>query len=257
MGVAKDGVAGPKTYAAVLAVLKGGAAPAKPAEPVESKPSGCPDVFLDAGHTADFEREHPCQFKGVDWAKGDAAKVASALNFDARTNDSLEHILNVAIALSFKRHAEALGLTVQYYDDPKASNSAEIAQVYRRSNAAKPRCFLSIHNNALGAKGWDCLACTPSGSVALYCKGRSAGKSLAESAASALRSYRKASGGPDNRASITATSSVAVLSKADSSIPATLVEVGFYDNIRDLLWMAEHVDGIGEALAKAVKAYLG
>lgn len=257
VGTTADGILGIKSYTAILAKLGGSTTTASTASSSTSSSSKRLDVFLDAGHTRDFKREHPSQFKKVDWTKGDAKKIADTLGFTASTNDSVEHMLNVAISLATKKHMEKLGLSVQYYDDPSLSNDAEIGQVYRRSNAANPRCFVSIHNNAAGTSGWESLSCKASGTVSLYYSGRSAGKNLAQVTANALRAYRKSTGGPDNRASIIATTTVGVMSHASSSIAATLIEVGFYDNLKDLLWMAEHIDGIGKTIAEAVKSYIG
>lgn len=251
VGATADGVIGPKTLDAILSKLSG-------KNITTSKTSTSKlDVFLDAGHTSDRTREYPSLFKKVDWTSGDGKKIADILGFTTSTKDSIEHILNVAICKATKKHMEAIGLSVQYYDDPSLGNSAEIGQVWRKSNAANPKCFVSIHNNAAGSGGWESMSCNASGTVSLYLSGRSSGKSLSQATAAALRAYRKATGGPDNRADITATSGVGVLANASASIAATLIEVGFYDNKKDLLWMVEHIDGIGKTIAESVKNWIG
>lgn len=252
MGATADGAIGPKTLEAILKKL-GGTAPVAVSKPAVGKY----DVFLDAGHTSDNKREYPSEFKLIDWSKGDAKFIADTLGFKATTRDSVEHRLNVSICLAAKAAMEKAGLKVFYYDDPSLGNDAEISRVYKQCNELNPRCFVSVHNNAQGGSGWQKMGCAATGTVSLYYPGRSKGKSLAKATADALVSARKSSGGPHNRADNIATTDVAVVRKCDSSIPATLIEVGFYDNFGDLLWMAKHLELIGQAICKGVLSYLG
>lgn len=247
VGAKADGVLGPKSYAAILAKLGGSVC-----TPVQSDSKY--DLFLDAGHTNDFTREHPSQFTAGIWDSGIGLEIAKLLGFNSKTNDSIEHMLNVKICEAIKAEAEAKGLKVYYYDNPSLSNNSEITQVYTKSNSLKPRVFLSVHNNAAGVSGWKSLGCKASGTVTLYKNGSSSGKKFAETISKRLIEARKANGGPHNRASSTATGTVAVLSK--STVTAALVEVGFYDNGEDLLWMAKNISVIAKAIVSAVKEYL-
>lgn len=249
VGVKEDGIWGPKTASALASALAHSFPAPKPSQ-------GCKKVFIDPGHTADRSREWPSSFTKVNWTSGKYAEVARLIGFTAKTQDSVEHMLNVLISKHLKDVLEARGVEVVYYDAPSLSNNAEICNVYTKSNAAKPDAFVSIHNNAVGSKGWESMSCSAAGSVALYYAARSAGKKLATIVAKRLEAYRKANGGPDNRkGNIVNTSSVAVLSKASSSIPATLVEVCFYDNIDDLLFTASHAKGFAEVIADGVMEY--
>lgn len=247
VGVVVDGIWGPKTAEAVMQALTG----------FTQKTSSKKKIFIDPGHTADRAREYPSTFTKVNWNSGKFAEVAEQLGFTSNQKDSVEHMLNAAIAKRLKVILEAKGMEVVYYDDPSLSNNAEITNVYTKSNAARPDAFVSIHNNAVGSKGWEAMSCSAAGSVALYYASRTEGKKLATTVAKKLEAYRKDHGGPDNRkGNIVNTSSVAVLSKASSSIPATLVEVCFYDNIDDLLFTVKHLDGIAGAIADGVASYL-
>lgn len=282
VGATPDGIWGHNTMTAVAKALKCEANPrviqmvvgatvdgiigertlAKIAEKVcktstTSTPSGKVDVFLDPGHTADYGREHPSQFTGVEWEVGKGKRIADILGFTRSTKDSIEHMLNVKLVNSIAKHLKVLGLTYFIYDDPSLSNNAEIGQVYRKSNAMKPRCFVSVHNNAAGANGWKGMSCSASGSVGCYKGGRSNCKKLTEVITDKMVAYRKANGGPDNRASHLSQISVGVLTNASADIPATLLEVCFYDNMTDLLWTCEHIDGMGKAIADGIKQYLG
>lgn len=242
VGAKVDGIIGEKTHAAILEKLGGHKEAPKSFE--------VKHIFVDPGHTSDYGREHPAQFTAVDWSIGKAKKVADLLGFKRETNDSIEHILNVKIAKAFTKHLEARGIKVTYYDDPSLSNNAEISQVYRRANASDADLLVSIHNNAAGASGWKSLNCKASGSVGLYKAGSIKGRLYADKLTDAITSLRKRTSGPDNRANHSMTSTVAVLTK--STITACLIEVGFYDNIEDLLWMAEHVDEIGASMANCI-----
>lgn len=249
VGATPDGILGTKSYTAILAKL-GGTTTTTP-----SHSNSQYDVFLDAGHTSDYTREHPSQFTAGIWDSGTGLAIANLLGFNSKTNDSVEHILNVKICEKVKAECEAIGLKVYYYDNPSASNNAEITSVYTKSNSLKPRVFLSVHNNAAGANGWKSLSCKASGTVTLYKAGSTSGKKFAEIISKHLINARKANGGPHNRAASTATGTVAVLSKA--TVTAALVEVGFYDNAEDLLWMAKNLTLIGKVTAAAIKEYLG
>ncbi len=242
VGVKEDGIMGNQTLDAIIDKLG--------LNPSYEKTPATAHIFIDPGHTSDFGREHPSQFTDVDWTKGNAKKIADNLGFTKTTNDSLEHILNVKIALAFKKHLEAKGVKTTYYDNPALSNNSEITQVYSRANTSGADMLVSIHNNAAGSTGWKSLACKASGTVGLYAKGSVKGHSMAAKMADAITSLRKKTGGPDNRADHTSTSTVAVLTK--TRIPACLIEIGFYDNINDLLWMSEHIDEIGKAMASCV-----
>lgn len=251
VGTSVDGAVGEKTLRKIAEKL-GVSVPS-----TTTTTSSKVDVFLDPGHTADYGREHPSQFTGVDWSTGDAKKVADIIGFTKTTNDSIEHMLNVKLSEAIAKHLKAKGLTYTIYDDPSLSNNAEIGQVYRRSNAMKPRAFVSVHNNAAGASGWKSMSCSASGSVGCYKGGRSNCKKLTEAITNKMVAYRKSNGGPDNRASHLSQISVGVLTNASADIPATLLEVCFYDNIKDLLWTAQHIDGISEAIAQGIKEFLG
>lgn len=253
VGVVSDGIIGDKTLNAIIKKLNIGEISQIPSISNNSKL----DVFLDAGHTKDFAREHPNAFTGVDWTSGTTGEIAKILGFTKSTNDSLEHMLNVAMCKSAEKALIKKGKSVLYYDDPSLSNDAEIGQVYRRSNAAKPKVFVSIHNNAAGSSNWKSLKCSASGTVACYKDGRTSCKNLSKKIADSLIACRKKHNGPHNRASSLMTTSVGVLNKADASIPATLIEVGFYDNIEDLYWMVTHLNEIGEAIADGIIDYIG
>lgn len=244
VGVTADGIVGSRTLTAIVEALGG---------KLDSKAQTRVDVFLDPGHTADYSREHPRQFTNVDWSVGKYKEIADALGFVRTTQDSLEHILNVKIANVVKSYLEKAGKVVVLYDSPSSSNNAEIRQVYTRVNATSPRAFVSIHNNASGASGWKDLACKARGPVALYYPGRSAGKDLGQHIVNKLIAL----GGPDNRANHIHTSTVGVLRNTNSSIPAALIEVGFYDNLDNLHFMATNLDRIGKAIAEGVMVYIG
>lgn len=244
VGATADGIIGSRTLTAILEKLR-----AKNPAPKSTRT----DVFLDPGHTADYGREHPSQFKGVDWSKGKYKEIADALGFTAKTSDSIEHILNVKIAEATKKHLESEGKKVVLYDDPSLSNNAEIRQVYTRANACDPRAFVSIHNNAAGVSGWEDLACKARGPVALYYPGRNKGKDLGQTIVSKLLALK----GPDNRAEHIHTSTVGVLRNAKADMPAALIEVGFYDNLDNLYWMATNIDRIGKAICDGIIVYIG
>lgn len=248
VGTTADGVLGPKSYSAILTKLNG-------SNPIVVSNSTY-DLFLDAGHTNDFTREHPSQFASGIWESGKGLEIAKLLGFNAKTNDSIEHMLNVKICEATKAEAEAQGLKVYYYDNPSTSNNSEITAVYTKSNSIKPKVFLSVHNNAAGVSGWKNLACKASGTVTLYKNNSTSSKKLAELISKHLINARKSNNGPHNRASSTTPGTVAVLSKAASGIPAALVEVGFYDNADDLLWMNQNIKLIAKAIVSAIKEFI-
>lgn len=61
---------------------------------------------------------------------------------------------------------------------------------------------------------------------------------------------------PDNRAEHVQAGSFAVIRKLDPQIAATLVEVGFYDNARDVCALVAHLDAVGMAIAEGIRASL-
>lgn len=238
VGVAQDGKVGPLTLAAIAARL--GITRART------------DVFLDVGHTADRAREWPGSFASGLWATGDGKEIADTLGFTASTQDSVEHILNTAIARAVDAALAARGVGRLVFDKPRMANNAEITAVYTETNSVRPRAFVSIHCNAAGTAAWARLGGKASGTVAYYVEGRANGKRLATGIAAKLRELRRDTGGPDNRADIVAAGTYAVIRKLDSGIPACLVEVGFYDCREDLLWMVRHLRDIGQAIAAGI-----
>lgn len=235
LGVAADGIIGPRTLAALAAARY--------------------DVILDPGHTADHAREHPAAWPAGYWGREPGSRVAAALGFTAATADSVEHILNVALAREAEQALAAAGLSVLVYDEPGDANNAEINTICRLVNGAKPRAFVSIHANAsrgIATSGSN----TACGSIAYYPAGRASSAALARALASSLIACRTRLGGPHNRADATAAGSYAVLTRAAASIPAALVEVGFYDHDADLAWMAAHLPDLGRALASGITATL-
>lgn len=210
-------------------------------------------IFLDPGHTSDYEREHPSQFKKTDWTAGKPKEILSILQFNNTSEDSLEHRLNLFICYAVQRHLSSRGFDVTLYDNPSLSNSAEIRQVYTRSNALSPDAFVSIHNNAQGGSSWQALGGSASGTVGLYHIKSNMNKILAKTITDKVNKLRKESNGPNNRASTLMTSTVGVLSNAKSSIPAALIEIGFYDNLNDLYWMVTHLDQIGKVIADGIE----
>lgn len=248
VGASVDGILGPQTLSLIAARV---------VTAFEAPKAGRGCVFIDPGHTTDYEREHPTQFKGVDWTSGNAAEVLAILDMTPKTNDSIEHRLNVVLAEAVRRRLTSLGVSVVVYDDPTLSNGKEIGQVYKRSNALMPDVFLSIHNNAQGGARWESMGCTASGTVGLYHASNSKNRLLARDLADAVNRYRSTAGGPNNRAETLKTSSVGVLANADRRITAALLEVCFYDNLDDLHWTVTHIDGIAAVIAKTAAGYAG
>lgn len=244
VGVTQDGIVGPDTVKAVLQTLN-------------VKTSGSVlSVFIDPGHTSDYEREHLSQFTGVDWKNGIPQQILQRLGLNVNDNDSLEHRLNLRISQALQDVLVKRGVDVVLYDAPSLSNGAEIRQVYTRSNAFAPNVFISIHNNAQGGSSWKSLGGTATGTVGLYNTKSTHNKRLAQVVTDSVNWYRKSNGGKNNRASTLQTSSVGVLSNASSTIPACLIEVGFYDNLSDLDWITAHITGIATAIADGIQEYM-
>lgn len=250
VGAKADGLIGPATLTAILTKLgKSSSAPAT---------TGKLHVFIDPGHTADNAREYPRQFGGADWSAEKPAACLKALGLTKASNDSVEHALNVKIGLALQKELESAGARTTYYDNPTASNNAEIGQVYRKSNALGPDVFVSIHNNASATINWTSAKYNKAaGSVVLYSTKASRNKKLAEAVAASLVKLRNEANGPDNRAGHIATSTVGVLANASSSIAACLVEVCFYDNLDDLYWTCTHINDVAKAIAAGIRAYAG
>lgn len=251
VGVTADGIVGPNTLSAVYSRLSAGSCGCP-------KGSGTHTVFIDPGHTSDYEREHPSQFTGVDWKSGKPLEIVRILGLDRNPNDSVEHALNCAIANALNSDLRGRGkFETMLYDNPSLSNGSEIGQVYKRSNAFNPDVFISIHCNAQGGSKWKSLGGTASGAVGLYCAKNSKNSKLAQSVVNAINAYRKESKACNNRAETLSKSSVCVLANADPSIAACLVEVGFYDNLDDLYWMCTHLKGLAAAIADGISGFLG
>lgn len=245
VGSKADGIIGPNTVAAIAAKLLPAAKTAQTGHAAKS-------VFIDPGHTSDYEREHPSQFTGVDWKNGKPYEIMRILGLDRNGNDSIEHALNCVLSNALNEALRKRGYETMLYDNPNLSNGVEIGQVYSRSNTFKPTVFVSVHNNAQGGAKWKSLGGTASGAVGVYSSKSSKGKALAEAVAKSVNAYRKTSGGPNNRAGCSIPREVAVLTKAAAGITACLIEVGFYDNLDDLYWMCTHVKGIAEAMASSI-----
>lgn len=241
VGVKADGIAGPKTAEAVAAAL-GVKLPARVS------------VFLDVGHTADRAREYPAIFSPDVWQSEAGRGLMAVLGFIPAVHDSFEHILNTAVARAVARHLE--GLRVQVFDKPAMDNDAEISAVIAEANAVRPRVFVSIHHNAQGGDKWRTLGGTASGHVCYYVQGRNGGRALAREISECLDDCRKRYGMPDNRAEHVQAGSFAVIRKLDPQIAATLVEVGFYDNARDVCALVAHLDAVGMAIAEGIRASL-
>lgn len=235
-GAAADGIFGPKTAAALHAAGY--------------------EVVLDAGHTGDRAREYPSVWPASAWQNAAWCEAAAALGYDKTTKDSVEHILNLAIATACRKELERRGVKVLLYDDHTMENAAEYKLAAKVANAAAPRAFVSLHNN--GSKGVDgYLTNTASGTISFYRTGRENGRELALALTTALLTLRAATGGPNNRADkAAATAAYHVLNATAAAIPAALVEVGFYDNLKDLCWMVKHLDRIGAALADGITKFL-
>lgn len=241
VGVIEDGILGPKTYNAILSKL------------TDKKENNISyDIIIDAGHTKDNTREYPKDFKNIDWTSGQYKKIADILGFTKDTKNSIEHMLNVAISKATEKVLKEYNVKVLYLDFPEMSNNSEITSVYRKVNELNPKLFLSIHNNAAGTSGWDSLKCKASGTVSCYKAGRENCKKFAKAIADDLIKLRKENNGPHNRADSLSIINVGVLNNCPSHIPATLVEVGFYDNLEDLYWMTTHINKLGKCIADTI-----
>ncbi len=248
IGVKTDGIIGPKTLEAILVKIKCNIT-------IKSDNSSY-DIILDPGHTSDMTREYPRQFSKVDWTKGKEKEIADKIGFTKDSKDSIEHMLNVKLANATEKYLKLANTSVFNFDSPSLSNNSEISAVYRKVQELKPKLFLSIHNNAAGSSGWTSLSCKASGTVSGYKAGRENCKQFAKAIADGLIKLRKEKNGPHNRAESLTTLSVGVLNNCPSNIPATLVEVGFYDNLEDLYWMATHIDDIGKCMANTIINFL-
>lgn len=232
LGTTPDGIFGPKTAAALAAARY--------------------DVVLDAGHTADRAREWPCDWPAEAWETLAGRKVARALGFTIQTQDSIEHMLNVSIAAYAARELEQRGLRVLLFEDPGMGNSAEYQLAAKIANAAAPRVFLSIHANACyGVTAY--AANTPCGSITFYRVGDAASLKLAEACTTEMMRVRAVAQAPSNRADrIAPGQSYHVLKATPAAGASALAEVGFYDNMADLEFMATHLAELGRALAEAI-----
>lgn len=278
VGVAADGVWGPKTRAAVAAVLgckaddkaiqkvlgvavdgvigkKSVAALAEVLGLAASAPAGLA-VFIDIGHTADRAREWPGSFARELWASDGGKEILDALGITAAEHDSLEHVMNKAVGEAVARHLVAAGVSVRVFDKPEMGNDAEISAVIAAANEARPRVFVSVHHNAQGGSAWKTMGGTASGHACYYVQGRNGGRALAREISERLDDCRKRYGMPDNRAEHVQAGSYAVIRKLDPQIAATLVEVGFYDNARDVCALVAHLDAVGMAIAEGIRASL-
>lgn len=243
VGVKADGIVGPKTAEAVAAAL-GVKLPARVS------------VFLDVGHTADRAREWPSSFAASTWETDAGRFILAALGFEPGVKDSFEHILNCAVARAVAKHLLAAGVSVEVFDKPEMGNDAEISAVIAAANQVRPRVFVSIHHNAQGGSAWKTMGGTASGHACYYVQGRNGGRALAREISECLDDCRKRYGMPDNRAEHVQAGSFAVIRKLDPQIAATLVEVGFYDNARDVCALVAHLDAVGMAIAEGIRASL-
>lgn len=242
VGVAQDGKVGPLTLAGIAAKL--GISQARV------------DVFLDVGHTADRAREWPSSFAASAWETDAGRFILAALGFEPGVKDSFEHILNCAVARAVAKHLLAAGVSVEVFDKPEMGNDAEISAVIAAANQVRPRVFVSIHHNAQGGSAWKTMGGTASGHACYYVQGRNGGRALAREISERLDDCRKRYGMPDNRAEHVQAGSYAVIRKLDPQIAATLVEVGFYDNARDVCALVAHLDAVGMAIAEGIRASL-
>lgn len=211
-------------------------------------------VIIDAGHTSDYAREHPNHFNGKVWTSGKGLEVAKRLGFDSSTNDSVEHMLNVYLAKTLKAEMKKKSIECEMVDWPNMKNDAEISQVISYANSKSPKLLVSIHGNAAGTGDWKNLNAKATGTVVLHYKTSSKGKKIATDIANNIKNCRLRFGGPDNRASHTMESSVAVLKK--TNCPAVLIEACFYDNLDDLHWTVLNADKIANAIIDGIINYI-
>lgn len=280
VGVAADGIWGPKTRAAVAAALGckaddreiqrrvgvkvdgiigsksvAGIAAALGVEAAASATTGV-RVMLDIGHTADRAREWPAYFNPSLWSSADGRAILDALGLAPDSHDSLEHAMNAAVGRAVERHLRAAGVSVSVLDRPEMGNDAEISWVVQSVNAARPSVFVSIHHNAACGKDWATMGNKASGHVCYHVSGSSKGRALAREIHEELAEYRRGHGVPGNRAESVQAGTYAVIRKVDSRVASCLVEVGFYDNLTDARFVAGHVDGLGAAIAEGIRVSL-
>lgn len=248
VGVAADGIIGSKSVAGIAAALG--------VDTAEAAASGGVRVMLDVGHTADRAREWPAFFNPGLWSSAEGRAILGALGLAPDAHESLEHAMNAAVGRAVERHLRAAGVSVSVLDRPEMGNDAEISWVVRSVNAARPRVFVSIHHNASGGKDWATMGNKASGHVCYHVSGSAAGRALAREIHEELAEYRRGHGMPGNRAEGVQEGAYAVIRKVDSRVACCLVEVGFYDNLPDARFVAGHVDGLGAAIAEGIRASL-
>lgn len=258
VGVEADGIIGPKSIKAIfdrfITLLEADRPVAVPICETKKEKNSQPkayDIVLDPGHTKDYTREHPSQFQTNLWKSGKGLEVATLLRFNEKTNDSVEHILNVKLVKATAEYLESHGYNVLIYDKPELANNTEISEVYKTVNKEKPKVFVSVHNNAAGCSGAKSCSCSASGTVSFYYRQNS--KKLAEAISRELIVYRKGHDGPHNRAESVINKGYTVITKVNESVKCCLTEVGFYDNMNDLWFMAHNLKGLGEAIGRAVE----
>lgn len=236
IGTAADGIFGPKTAAALAAARY--------------------DIVIDAGHTADHAREYPADWPAGTWDTPAGKRISHSLQFRATSCDSIEHRLNLAFAGFAASTLRGLGYKVLVYDDPTLANKAEYTLAAKIANAARPRVFLSIHNN--GSKGVRNFAAnTACGSITYYRPQHGPSELLAAVITQQLLQLRARHQVASNRADRVAPgSSYHVLNATPAAGASVLAEVGFYDHAADLEFLALHQAEIGHTLAAAITHYL-
>lgn len=204
--------------------------------------------MLDTPRISPESTQDSLTLKSGSLGKGKA--VSDALGFTRDTRDSLEHLFNVALAKAVKAEMKQKCIQCELIDWPNLKNDTEISQVVNHVNSKSPKLLLSIHGNAAGTGDWKNLDAKATGTVVLYYKTSTKGKKIATDIANNVKNCRLRFGGPDNRASHTAESSVAVLKK--TNCPAVLVEACFYDNLEDLYWTVTHMDKLATAIVGGI-----
>lgn len=235
LGVAADGILGPRTAAALAAARY--------------------DVVVDAGHTGDRAREYPADWPRGTWDTPAGRRILRRLNTTPAAQDSVEHLLNTAMAQHTAAALARAGLRVLVYDDPALGNTAEYKLAARIANAAAPRVFLSLHCNASrGVENYGTN--TACGSITYYrVANPAAGKALAADLTTALLRLRAACSAPGNRADRTAPGAAYhVLNATPAATASVLCEAGFYDHPADLEFLAANLREIGGSLAAAITA---
>lgn len=208
--------------------------------------------MLDTPRISPESTQDSLTLKSGSLGKGKA--VSDALGFTRDTRDSLEHLFNVALAKAVKAEMKQKCIQCELIDWPNLKNDTEISQVVNHVNSKSPKLLLSIHGNAAGTGDWKNLDAKATGTVVLYYKTSTKGKKIATDIANNVKNCRLRFGGPDNRASHTAESSVAVLKK--TNCPAVLVEACFYDNLEDLYWSVTHMDKLATAIVGGIINYI-